>query len=379
MDNKSFDITIPELFTRKFYGMSILANVLSLCGGFFLYHGQYSRLALTVLILIDITLAVELLFKPRIIEHRNAITNRYVVKVLVGMIAVLLTVFEIDNPVAMYIPPMLYMVYSAFNAIIKSKLISYASPVFLGTGFVVVMAYNVQKENIILYAFITLMMIMVVTLSRKLYVAKVTETASKLEFANSVGLIHDMVFSIMRHDIKNHLGAMQILSMPRYRENEELFLDTMEAIYKKITDTLDTTRMSSTATINLIDIAKDAATQGGKGILVINSVPISVVKANRSMLVPTLKNIIENSNEAAARKGFIPSIRIIVHRAKIIVEDDCGGFDVTMIHHGRSAKSGNGHGIFLRTITSPTIKKLFGFSVTVESIPGGTRHIINFS
>ena len=373
------ELTVSELFTRKFYGFSIIANVMSLSGGFMLFHSTIGKILLCVLVFIDILIGIEFRLKQTIIENRKIIINRYIIKVIVGMIAVLITVIDIDNPVVLYIPPMMYIVYSAFNAIISSKLISIVNPIFLTMGLIAVICKSGSSANAILYGFLTVMMIFVVTLSRKLYVAQVKETSNKVEFANSVSVIYDMVFSILRHDINNHLAGMQILAMPKYRENEELFMKTLQEHYDRIADTIRTTKMTNPECINLVDITKKSATQCGIAIAVRNDVPISVVKSNKSMLVPTIKNIVENCNEAAKRKGIKAEITLIVGKGKISVEDNCGGFDVTAIQYGRSAKSGAGHGVFLKTITSPVIKKLFGFTVTVESIPGGSRHIINFN
>jgi hypothetical protein len=61
------------------------------------------------------------------------------------------------------------------------------------------------------------------------------------------------------------------------------------------------------------------------------------------------------------------------------IVDNCGGFDVNKIALGVSRKSGEVHGVFLRTITDPSMQKMFGFKVSICSMGDGTRIVIEFN
>lgn len=375
------EITLAGLFTRKFYLYSIIANIISLSGGFFLFSDSSSAYLLSVLMCIDGYLLIELICRKHLADVQSRLINRYTVQVLVGMCAAIITVSDITNPVILYVPPMLFIIYSAFNGIIHSKLVTYAKYIMLVSGFVIVLMKPNTNQNLLLYIFVIFMMIAVTTLSKMLYTAQIKETHDRLQFANSVSLIYDMVFSLLRHDINNQLACMQLLSMPKYRNDEDLFLETQQFHYDKLESILKTTKMNTREMIDLNDIIDEVTTQVTRqaSIGITYLTDVSEVNTTRSMLIPTIKNIIDNSLEAARLRDVSPEITIVVDGHFISFDDNCGGFDVADIAYGKSSKVGTGHGIFLKTITSPCMKQLFGFIVTVERIPNGTRHVIDFT
>jgi hypothetical protein len=100
----------------------------------------------------------------------------------------------------------------------------------------------------------------------------------------------------------------------------------------------------------------------------------STFYTNKNILYSTIKNFLENSIEANSNCFVV----VIKEKDRITIIDDCGGFDLETMKGKTTKEKKNLHGIFLKTITDPSIKNLFNFEVKIDRMDNGTRVKIVF-
>jgi hypothetical protein len=392
-------ISPPVLYTRKFYGVSIAANMISLAGGLFLFHDYSVVILIAALEAVLAVLGIEFLVKSHMgyrapgvgrapeKADRAAIDERYALKSIVGMLAISMTVIEIDHPAVLFLAPLMFLVYTSFNTILCSRAVRYANVTMLLFSICISLSRGSTHSFLLLYAFISAMTVLVVLLCRMLLQASISVHREREQSAHTLLTVTRMSSWVKRHDLNNVLAGLQGMSTPKYRLDPILFADTMQSYFDKFKAILDEgDALDHRAAVDLLLVTKYAVTQVGRKVVVESPVsqgdnPISCsVTTYRPMLLPTIRGILENSFEAAMRKEMgDPVVRAIVLPDRIVIEDNCGGYNPRGITPGRTSKVGKGHGYFLSTMTSPTIQKVFGFRVVAERIPGGSRHTIVFT
>jgi hypothetical protein len=186
---------------------------------------------------------------------------------------------------------------------------------------------------------------------------------------------------LRRHDVRNELMKMMILAKAKYRNDIELFMDTLQQFTTSINELIDDKIYDSHYEVDIDSLISTMNHITSHKCIVFNykkedSVPLL---SNKNFLYSTIKNFVENSCEAAMNKGIVANVTLTKTENKIIIEDDCGGFDVNKIIEGYTSKNEkNLHGVFLKTITNPFIKNMFGFEVRIERVDNGTKVTLIF-
>jgi hypothetical protein len=306
---------------------------------------------------------------------RQQYNIRYVIQMFAGMVVIVLGVVYIERDYILYLPILMGMVYMNVNTIIKNKFIQYVS---LAMMFVpAVKVISTKPQNMFEYLCVIFVFMSVSLLSSTLFRTN-KETLEEAENVSTMMRgVHKLITHLTRHDVRNELQKMQILGTPTYRKNTALFLDTMYKYQASIEKLVDNNIFDDRSDIDVSALLEALSHVTSSKSVIFSYVceDDSPVVSGRNMLYSTLKNVIENSIEAANRKGITGQVVVVKSKNKITCTDNCGGFNTSSIAQGRTSKNTGtkNHGVFLYTITNPAIKALFGFSAHVSCIDNGTR------
>jgi len=304
--------------------------------------------------------------------------RRYVVKMLMGMAAIGASMFLLDRDYLLFLPMLMGILYLNVNTILRSTLITVSCIVFMSTSLVKI-ALSSQANKLEHLAVMTLFMT-TAFLSGLIFRTSKNELEEVENRSRMMRCAFQLASQLMRHDMRNALQQMQVLGLARYRNDPELFLGTMSDHTEALDRIVSADLFSDAQEIRFGELVRELADLLSHRCEIHHqSLDEEPLVGNRSLVHSVLKNLLENSIEAAQRQGISPSVRIVKAGDKITVLDNCGGFDITRVLEGRTAKAdAANHGIFLRTVTDPAIASLFGFRVELCPVQGGTSSILTF-
>ena len=284
--------------------------------------------------------------------------------------------FTIRSEYMITVPFIVGMVLGNVNVIFKSRLLQSVNFVFMLTPLISILIFHRDIMHLSLFFFLTAMC----TISYFLVSSnrQTIERESEVK-ANFVKEVCKLSSNLSSHDLRNELTKMMILSSKKYRENLPLFLETFDGFVQNVLAHVSFNVFESNP-INIDDIVANLnhITNSSHVKFVYETEDNAKVIGHYNIIASLLKNFIENSIDAAMRRGHIAEVSMLKYENVIEIIDNCGGFDVDRIAMGNSSKLSKNHGIFLSTITDPSVQKMFGFKVTILRIVEGTRIIVMF-
>lgn len=306
--------------------------------------------------------------------------HRYEITIYLGVIVTTTSMYLIDDTYVLLVPLVLGLLYNSANVYIRSKRLNYVIPLFMLEPFIKVFSFD-SSHPTLEYSAVLLLCLAVGAISDGLFrSAAVAKDESEHKRALMQTVFRSM-HSLQVHDIRNLACKLQVLSLPEYRDSVKLAAKLEELVNEL--DTIADMKLFSTPTeVDLRELVNSMAFMRNKHVCLVQGFSDNdVIVANKHILYTTIKNVFENSIEAALRKRMNPKI-VFMHdtaACTITITDNCGGFDVARIRTGVSSKPGQGHGTFLSTITDQAIGSMFGLKVNVTRVPDGTCVTINYN
>lgn len=372
--------------TKGFFIVSCISNIICHVLSALITHKLL--ILASIFSLVSVVFLVESIIKKEYSDKDYV--NRYVIKIILGMIMISFSVFNIQKDYVLYVPILMTIMYLTVNNILRSKLVSTSIYLFMLSPFIKISSYeNTRKFEYfaVLFAFSAISYLSVLLFhanktrieeienANELMQKTLEETIAK---ADSIKSIHRMMHYLTCHDIRNELTNMTCLQQSKYRKDIDLFQEVMYKYINSINTLVDTNIFDNHEEIKICELVGNMNHVTNRGIVdfYYNRVEPTKIISNKNFVYSTIKNFIENSVEAATKLPGKRSVRISQYKNVVSIEDTCGGFDP------KTAKSTKfdtkNHGIFLKTITDPSIKYLFNFEVSINRTEYGTRVDIIF-
>jgi sensor histidine kinase regulating citrate/malate metabolism len=191
-----------------------------------------------------------------------------------------------------------------------------------------------------------------------------------------------IITSLVTHDINN--AVINISSQLSALQTGEEAFEIIEQSIFKIQDAIVLLQENIKVKFSFFKFLNHILSRCENGFEIKADFPDFEILGRPKIFVSLMSNIIENAREAYINKhgeihGMILKL-YLMERAKdvrvLVIEDNCGGFDVSKIKNGVSSKEGEGHGVFLKTLANHD--KEFDVSFAIERIKNGTRIFLEF-
>lgn len=363
------------LLSPRFYTFSCALNLLSMVFGILLLPPS-GKILCTAGSGVLLGLLVESRFQRTF--SGEDYRRRYVLKMLMGMAAIGMSMFLLDRDYLLFLPMLMGILYLNVNTILRSSLITASCIVFMSTSLVKIVLSS--QANKLEHLAVMILFMTTAFLSGLIFRTSKNELEEVENRSQMMRCAFQLASQLMRHDMRNAMQQLQVLGMARYRNDPALFRKTMSEHTQTLDRIVSADLFSDAQEIRFGELIPALSNQlSHRCELHHQSLDEEPLVGNRNLVHSVLKNLLENSIEAAQRQGASPCLRIVKVGNKITVLDNCGGFDITRVLEGRtSKKDAANHGIFLRTVTDPAIASLFGFRVELCSVQGGTSSVLTF-
>lgn len=359
-----------NLYNKKFFILSCLSNIMShvftiIITPHLFWVGTLFSLIISVM-LVDNIVRV----------HSDAIYRQYYsIKMIIGMIMITCSVFSINKEYVIYLPILMGIMYLNVNALIKSKWVENIVLLFMGAPFIKVAMYDSTRK--FEYFAVLVVFIILAYMSNTLFHSTKQKLDEYEHRANSIKEIHGLMHYLTCHEVRNELTKMTCLQQIKYRNNVELFQDTLYGYINNINQLVNSQVLDNHEEIKLheiIDELNHITSKNTADFHYDTKVP-TLLYSNRSFLLSTIKRFIEISIERAKIHPTRKYIKISQHKNIISIEDNCGKVDIL------NSKTPNNsfHCIFVRTVTDPTINNLFNFSASINETSDGLKVDLIFS
>ncbi|MBK9576350.1 MAG: sensor histidine kinase [Fibrobacterota bacterium] len=320
---------------------------------------------------------VECLLRSREYDH-SEYRARYIALIFVGMVVISVAVFVLPADYVLYLPILMGILFFNVNTILKSEVLRWAIVAFMATPFLQLVV--LQRFQALEYFYILLLFVGISVLSNKLFHVNATTLEASERQATILRQVFRMANTLTQHDVRNELQKMQVLATARFRQDPILFLDTLSGFTESIEYLVDTRPFESRDWVivteildRIVHLTDDPSIEFSRDLT--EAKPLWV---NRNILYSVLKNLLDNSIEAARKLGSPRKVRLVCKDACLRLEDECGGFPLDQVGRGISEKRGQGHGIFLQILLDPTSEAIFGFKAEIANSGTGTRVTLRF-
>jgi signal transduction histidine kinase len=358
-----------------FYRFSCLANMVSsaLAARLLPAPGFFVAIAC---FLVSAFLLVQHLLRGESLSPQS-IRRGYLAKIYAGMVLISIGIFQLDREYAAYFPIVMGMLYLNVNTILRSALLHRSAIALMLLSIVkAVLLHHQSFVELAEYGSISVMLVASALLTFELFRSNKRTYEENEHQAATLMAVSKMLNQLLVHDVNNALTSIFIVAAERFRSDKALFMEELERRVGVVQDHLHSRIWDHQEPVDVAEVMDQmTALVGGPGVNIQTEIVDGArVVTSRNMLYSILRNLLENSMEAASRTDRACVVRVRKVGRTISVEDECGGFDIEDIRQGRSAKPGaDGHGVFLNTITSPVIQVAFGFKVALSRTRTGTR------
>lgn len=363
-----------DLFSKKFYMLSLLSAMVLLMFTYFVVPVAGKFLSIVSFCTFAYMIVEHLLRDLTISEYKT----RYAATIYVAVFVNIVSTFFLHKDYMLFVPMILSIMYLNVNSILKSKAVFAVTVVFMLSPLVKILLTKRDLE----YTSIIVLFIVSIMLSDVMFRGKAYAIAESERRRELMREVFKLMNNLTVHDVRNVLQKMQTLSLPKYRNDQMVFLEQLEKYTEDIDRLVDTRLFDTLRDVNVrhvLDMLSNVTTS--KHIVFsLDDRSLGTQKCNVRMLYATLKNLMENTVEASARLGKISSLHVTLSSHCITLVDDCGGFDVSKITQGHTSKKDKEtHGVFLKTILDPALNGIFGFKLHLENIGTGTRATLTFT
>ena len=370
--------SVVTLYDKKFYRNSCIMNAACMVVAAVIlpFPGKVYGAAAT---LVFLGFLAEILLRGDALT-RAAMRNRYIFKMVSGMVTIGIGTALVDKEYVLYVPAVMGMLYLNVNTLLRSP---YLQKVIYGFMFLSVAQsvgmHHADLRETLEYGATSVFLVVSALLTFGLFRSNKDVFERNERRASILLAVGRMQNELMVHDVNNALMSIFVLSNERYRSDKALFVEELERRLEEVRDLLDVRMLDRREDVDLGELLDRMPAAAGDCRVVRDFQDRDPIPANLNMFYSMLRNFLQNSAEAAARSGKSATIHVRKSGRLVVLEDDAGGFDTSLIRAGATSKSQAGtHGVFLRTVSDPVVQAGFGYRLEIERTQTGTRVEIDF-
>lgn len=353
---------IFDLYTKEFYLLSCVANLISSIFAYFVIPPSANLIVLFGLGLF-VSCIIESMFRNDM-SHKEY-NERYSVKIFYQIAITSISLFTLKNDAILYLPILLSMLYLNVNSIIKSKIVQYASLAFMISPLYKV--FFLPSNEILMYLAVCCLFIFATFLSTFLF----KNHQEKIESSEHNMRILKEVYNLTQrhpvHDIKNELTILNLCSY-KYQLDYPKFLEQLRESTENIQRYANTNIFENEEVINLENLINDLNTYTNhSSINCFNSfMDRRPIVSNRNFIYSVFKNILDNCIQKSIKSNVVGDVVLIKKENCFILRDECG-LEV-------SDKFKN----FLEVIEDEMVKNMFGYDIKIDTLNNGYEYKISF-
>lgn len=351
-----------DLYTKEFYLLSCVANLISSIFAYFVIPDSANLIVLFGLGLF-VSCIVEIVLKNDLTKEEY--NERYSIKIFYQIAITTISLFMLKYECIMYLPILLSMLYLNVNSIIKSKLVQYSSLAFMISPIYKV--FYLPSSEILMYLSVCCLFIFATFLSTFLFKNHQEKIDSAEHNMNILREIYRLTQRHPVHDIKNELAILNLCSY-KYQLDYPKFLEQLKESTENIQRYANTNIFENEEVINLENLINDLNTYTNhSSINCFNSfMDRRQIVSNRNFLYSVFKNILDNCIHKSIKNGCPGDVILIKKENCFILRDECG-LDV-------SDKFNN----FLEVIEDEMVKNMFGYDIKIDILNNGYEYKISF-
>ncbi len=351
-----------DLYTKKFYIFSSIANLISGIFAFFIIPPIASSLTLFGIFLFIIFLIEGLVKDNFTTEQYN---DRYTLKIFYEMCITSIAVFLINESYLLYLPILLSMLYLNVNTVIKSKLIKYSSIIFMLTPLYKII--ELSGKELIQYVSVCILFISLTILTNLLFKSHQEYTNDIERKENVLKEVYKLIQKYTMHNIRNELSRLY-LSTIKYHDNYPEYISILQKCSENIQKFANTYAFDNDEKINLETIFDDLDNfVHSPNLNCYNSfIDRKTITGNRNFIYSIIRSILKYCQEKAMYNNIVADVNIVKRENLLIIKDDCG--------HLISEEFNN----FLKIINDEDVKRLFKFNFEYSETSSGNKFKITF-
>lgn len=351
-----------DIYSRKFYNFSCIANLISSIFAFFIIPPSATSISIFGIFLFLGFLAEAFFKKNFTVDQYN---DRYTLKIFYEMLITSISVILINEPYLLYLPILLSMLYLNVNSIIKSKLIQYSSFVFMLVPLYKI--FSLPSNEILVYFAVCVLFMLLAFLSTFLFKThqEIAESAEKRE--EIMKEVYKLIQRKSIHNVRNELTRLY-LSANKFQDNYPEFLEIMKSCSENIQKYANTYAFDNDECITLESVFNDLENyMHSPNITCFNSIlDRKVIIGNRNFIYSLIKTILEYCQEKALYNNLMADVNIIKRENSLIIRDECG--------HKESKEFEK----FLSVMDDEDVKRIFKFDLKCLETSLGNEFVINF-
>lgn len=353
---------IFDLYTKEFYLLSCVANLISSIFAYFILPDAANLIAIFGLGLF-ISCIIEMVLRNDMTKKEY--NERYSIKIFYQIAITSISLYILKYESVLYLPILLSMLYLNVNSIIKSKLIQYSSIAFMLSPLYKV--FYLPSGEILLYLSVCILFMFATFLSTFLFKNHQEKIDSAEHNANILKEIYRLTQRHSVHDIKNELTILNLCSY-KYHLDYPKFLEQLKESSDNIQRHANTNIFENDETINLEHLIDDLRPYTShSSINCFNSfMDRRPIVGNRNFLYSVFKNLLDNSIQKSIENNVPGDVVLIKKENSFILRDECG-LQV-------SDKFKN----FLSVIQDEMVKNMFGFNIKINILSNGYEYKISF-
>lgn len=352
-----------DLYTKEFYLLSCIANLISSIFAYFVLPASANVIVLFGICLF-IACIIEAVFRKDDITKKQY-NEIYSIKIFYQIAITSISLLVLKNECIMYLPVLLSMLYLNVNSIIKSKLIQYSSIIFMLSPLLRI--FYLPSNEIFLYLAVCVLFIFATFLSTFIFKNHQEKIDSSEHNMNILREVYRLTQRYPVHDIKNELTILNICSY-KYHDDYPRFLEQLKESTENIQRYSNVNIFENEEVINLENLINDLRNYTShSSINCFNSfMDRRTIISNRNFLYSVFKNILDNCIKKSIKNNSVGDVVLIKKENCFILRDECG-LDVS-----EKFKS------FLEVIEDEMVKNMFGYDIKINTLSNGYEYKISF-
>ena len=351
-----------NIYTRKFYIFSSIANLISSIFAFFIIPPIGSSISIFGMFLFCLFL-IEGIYKKEFTKEQY--NDRYTIKIFYEMCITSIAVFLLNENYLLYLPILLSMLYLNVNTVLKSRLVEYSAYIFMLTPLHKIL--SLSGKELLIYISICCLFLLLTILSTIIFKSYAEYSKYTKDKENIVKEVYKLIQKQSIHNVNNELTRI-LLSTIKIQDNYPEFLNILKDCCENIQKYANTYAFENDEKINLESIFNNLENYiHTPNINCFNSfIDRKTIIGNRNFIYAMIRMILKYCQEKAQFNNTVSDVEIIKRENILHIKDFCGHKDSIEFN------------TFLKAVSDEDVKRIFKYDFEFIETSSGNEYKIIF-